>query len=304
MLKRVDLLLAALAALVLTVGVGYHALAQNDPQKKDPPKPAEKKGVHVDVDVDLEQLLKDLPGVDAENLKKFLEMRQQFPGGGFNFGPRFAMRGEGRLGVMATKPSETLVEQLDLPKDRGLVIEDVVADSAAAKAGLKAHDILLELDGKPVSQDVREFKKYVDEIKADTPVDVVVLRKGKKETIKGLKLPEAKAAAAPALPNFPNPPRPPRLPALPGGPNVKSDSISITRNNDRFVTEQRKGGVTIKVTGKVADGKAEVSEVKVDDGKGQVKTYESLDKVPEAHREQAKKLAEMSAAGRVRFTQP
>ena len=38
-----------------------------------------------------------------------------------------------------------------------------------------------------------EFRKLVEGIKADTPVDAVVLRKGKKETIKGLSLPEAKA---------------------------------------------------------------------------------------------------------------
>ena len=109
-----------------------------------------------------------------------------------------------RLGVVVEKPSDTLAEQLELPKDQGLVIRDVMADSAAAKAGLKAHDILLELDGKAVSSNPEEFRKQVEGIKADTPVDAVVLRKGKKETVKGLSLPEAKAAA----PGFPgvNPP--------------------------------------------------------------------------------------------------
>src|SRR5439155_21475502 len=94
------------------------------------------------------------------------------------------------------------------------------ADSAAAKAGMKAHDILLEINGKVVPDDTTEFLKIMNEIKADKPVDAVVLRKGKKETLKGLSLPEAKEAkelddfnrfggqgkARIELPNFPGQP--------------------------------------------------------------------------------------------------
>src|SRR5207244_13124744 len=56
--------------------------------------------------------------------------------------------GDMRLGIHVDKPSATLTDQLDLPKGQGLVIAQVVTDSAAAKAGLKANDILLEVDGK------------------------------------------------------------------------------------------------------------------------------------------------------------
>src|SRR2546427_795221 len=55
-----------------------------------------------------------------------------------------------RLGAMMELPNPTLIEQLDLPKEQGMVLCDVLADSAAAKAGLKPHDILLELNGQPV----------------------------------------------------------------------------------------------------------------------------------------------------------
>ena len=72
------------------------------------------------------------------------------------------------------------------------MIAHVKAGSAAAKAGLKANDILLELNGKPkCSHEPKEFVKMLQEVKANTPVDAVVLRKGKKETLKGLSLPEA-----------------------------------------------------------------------------------------------------------------
>ena len=40
-----------------------------------------------------------------------------------------------------------LADQLKLDKDQGLVIVEVAADSVAAKAGLKANDVLVELNG-------------------------------------------------------------------------------------------------------------------------------------------------------------
>ena len=111
-----------------------------------------------------------------------------------------------------------MADQLDLPKDQGIVIAGVSDDSPAAKAGLKANDVLLELAGKPVPADVGALIKQVREIKADDEVSAVVLRKGRKETVKGLSLPEAKKQ--PALPGL-------RLPNLPGGRGV---SISSSRN--------------------------------------------------------------------------
>jgi membrane-associated protease RseP (regulator of RpoE activity) len=75
----------------------------------------------------------------------------------------------------------------------GLVIERVLPDSAAAKAGLKKHDILLEFNGKPVPHEVADFINLLNEVKANTPIEAVVLRKGKKVMIKGLSLTEGKS---------------------------------------------------------------------------------------------------------------
>src|SRR5205823_433222 len=66
----------------------------------------------------------------------------------------------------------------------------------AAKAGLKANDVLLELAGKPVPSDPGAFAKWVHAIKADEEVSAVVLRKGHKEKITGINLPEAKDGPA------------------------------------------------------------------------------------------------------------
>lgn len=96
---------------------------------------------------------------------------------------------ETRLGVKLSEPSAALIDQLDLPRDQGLVLEEVGANSAAAKAGLKSNDILLEVNGTTVSRKKEEFDKVLAAVEADKAVEVVVMRKGKKETLKGLKLP-------------------------------------------------------------------------------------------------------------------
>jgi beta-lactamase regulating signal transducer with metallopeptidase domain len=217
-----------------------------------------------------------------------------------------------RLGVEVEKPSPTLVEQLDLPKDQGLVIEEVVANTAAAKAGLKPHDILLELNGKPVPSKIDEFVKELQEIKAKTPIDVVVLRKGKKETIKGLSLPEARPVRPEAfpdvqfqLPNFqPQGFQIPNIQVAPGAfagalqGNFGGNSVMTTtvRTNDRFTTRHQEGSLVITVTGKVKDGKAAMTEIRVQDG-AESHTYTSIEKVPEQYRDKVKNLVDMTEKG-------
>jgi membrane-associated protease RseP (regulator of RpoE activity) len=212
---------------------------------------------------------------------------------------------EGRLGAMVDVPSATLVEQLDLPKDQGVVVEEVTPDSAAAKAGLKPHDILLELNGKAVPSKIDDFLKQLDDIKANTPVNAVVMRKGKKETVKGISLPEAKE-----VPGFPfNRNRFQMFQGFPAGgmkggfalggfPGGKGVSMTVTRDNDQVSAHLREEGLAISLTGKVEDGKVKVGEISVQDGAGQ--KYDSLEKVPEKYRDKVKKLIEAAEKGTVR----
>jgi hypothetical protein len=209
-----------------------------------------------------------------------------------------AGRGEGRLGVKVARPSETLVEQLDLPRNQGLVLERVEEGSAAAKAGLKAHDILLELAGKPVSSNQAELIQQIQGIKADQAVDAVVLRKGKKETVKNLTLPEPKAVPVqPGLPgiNFPN--VFPNLPNVPGGGNV---NLTINRNGNSFTTQFSEGDVEMTLQGTANGGVGTLDEVAITvDGK--TTKYDSVDKVPEAYRARVREVLEWSATGRTRL---
>jgi C-terminal processing protease CtpA/Prc len=91
---------------------------------------------------------------------------------------------EQRLGIGTTIPNSSLASQLALPKKQGLVIDRVDKDSAAAKAGLQQYDVLLQLDGKPVPSDALDFRKQLAALKPDGPVDAVVVRQGKQQTIK------------------------------------------------------------------------------------------------------------------------
>ncbi len=99
---------------------------------------------------------------------------------------------EERLGISASTPQQALANQLGLKKDVGVVIDRVAADSAAEKAGLKKYDVLIKLDGNAVASGYGAFRKQLTLLKSETPVEAVVIRNGKEETIKGLTMPAPK----------------------------------------------------------------------------------------------------------------
>lgn len=228
-------------------------------------------------------------------------LRARFGGmGGFN--PLGQQQHQPRLGARVEKPSAALVDQLDLPRGQGLVLDEVLNDSAAAKAGLKANDILLELNGKPVPSDPAEFTRLLQDVKPDTKVDAVVMRKTRKETIKGLSLPKVPEVQQQPGFNF----QFPNVPFGNGRRNGRGNfgggggSTSIHRSNDAFTARNQQGEVAVTITGKMTDGKAEVSEIQVQDG-GKTIAYKSVDKLPEQYRDTAQKLLNAVQGRRVRL---
>jgi C-terminal processing protease CtpA/Prc len=181
-------------------------------EESDEPKKEKKRILGGDFELpDIEELLKNLPqNIDPEKLaeirkqmeqmrtkmrERMQELRQNMPEGiqgRFPFRAGRPILSPGRLGVRVDRPSAALADQLDLPRGQGLVVLDVLPDSPAAKAGLRPHDILLQFAGKAVSSDHAEFSEMVRQAKSDTPIDLVVKRKGKDETIKGMTLPDVK----------------------------------------------------------------------------------------------------------------
>jgi hypothetical protein len=336
------LLAGVLALAVLGLGVratvrgeGEKPDTKKDTAKKDTPKTEDtkkdtaKKPKADDRRKDIDDLLERLgPGIDDKIMKEVRErmaearkemekamrqMQQQgglpvippmpmMPGGAWGMMNRLGTMQETRLGAQLRKPSTTLTDQLDLPKGQGQVLEEVGANSAAAKAGLKQHDILLELAGKPVPSSTEEFTSMLKGVKPNTPVDAVVMRKGKKETIKGLSLPEAKAVAQgpPLFPGLQGQlPRAVDLPGI-GAFAGLGGNTSISRVNDDFTVKHSLDDVKFTVTGKIDQGKAKVSEVKIE-ANGQSKTYDSVDKVPAEHKETVQKLVRMGEKGGVRL---
>jgi membrane-associated protease RseP (regulator of RpoE activity) len=86
-----------------------------------------------------------------------------------------------RIGVTLSGSDETLRRQLRLAEGEGLVVTDVVADSAATAAGIQKHDVLIVLDGKRLTT-VEAINSQIQEIK-EKSVELRLLRGGKEMTL-------------------------------------------------------------------------------------------------------------------------
>lgn len=208
-----------------------------------------------------------------------------------------------RLGVEIIEPNETLIEQLNLPQGHALVVGNVVPDSPAAKAGIKSHDIILKIEDKPIPGNRAEFMQLIADLKGDHSISIVLMRKGKEETIKDIKLPEQTAAQPPAFRGrragaF-QPPANSQPPTFGGPAGRASVSTSLVRTNDTFNARHQEGMLSINVTGKVADGKVTVSSITVQD-KGKLNSYESVDKVPEDYKVKVNSLVDLAKAGNIK----
>jgi len=88
------------------------------------------------------------------------------------------------LGVETAPVSETLTDQLNLPRGIGLVVAHVVPDSPAA-AALKAHDILLRLDDQQLVNS-RQLAVLIRNHKEGDEVTLTYLRGGREATVKAM----------------------------------------------------------------------------------------------------------------------
>lgn len=84
------------------------------------------------------------------------------------------------LGIMATPVDEALKSQLNL--DERMMVQSVMPNSPAAKAGIKEHDILLAF-GETQIHGIEDLTKAVRE-NGDKEASLTVLRGGKKETLR------------------------------------------------------------------------------------------------------------------------
>jgi serine protease Do len=87
----------------------------------------------------------------------------------------------GWLGVMIQPVTPELAAQFKLPRPIGALVGEVSPGSPAARAGIKPGDIIVEFNGKEISQ-MSVLPSLVAETPVDTKAGVVYYRKGQKKT--------------------------------------------------------------------------------------------------------------------------
>ena len=194
---------------------------------------------------------------------------------GLDFGMRFPGLNDAqpRLGVQLERISPVLTEQLGLEPGTGLVIVDVMRGLPAEKAGLKKNDIVLEWAGKKTPTDVEAFQTMIAGAKAGEKVEAVVMRKGKKETIKDIELPVA--AEVPLRP----------IPVERGVTNQMQTQI----NGDKGQVTATVRGVKYDLSGLVEAHKLVPNKIVITD-RDETLTFESIEKVPEKYRGHVEKI--------------
>ncbi len=178
---------------------------------------------------------------------------------------------KGRLGVTIEAVPAVIVEQLDLPKGQGVIIAQVIEGTPAAKAGLKTNDIVLEVAGKSVT--VEDLPKVVAGLKNDESFEILVIRKGKKEAVKGV--------------TIPSPAKSPSKDGKDGAKKSAQSSMSVSVNDDQFEIVAKEDGVAYTLKGTVGDDAGATIVIAEGDKKREFKGVKS---VPAEHREKVAKL--------------
>jgi serine protease Do len=104
----------------------------------------------------------------------------------------------GFLGVQIRPLDDDLAESLGLPKNRGEFIGLVQDDGPAAKAGIRAGDVVVSVNGKSVTPD-QTLSFIVANIAPGSKIPIEIVRNGKRQTLQAVvekrPTPEAMAAA-------------------------------------------------------------------------------------------------------------
>ncbi len=88
----------------------------------------------------------------------------------------------GYLGVIIQPVTPELAEEFKLPENTGALVGEVTDNSPAADAGLKAGDVIVEFNGKKVT-DNRQLRLMASQTPPGTRAPVKLLRDGKERTV-------------------------------------------------------------------------------------------------------------------------
>jgi serine protease Do len=125
----------------------------------------------------------------------------------------------------------------------GVVVEEVTAESPAAKAGIQKGDVIVEFDGERV-RSARQLTRLVQETPSGRTVQAAVVRNGQRSTVSvspeegnrvGVhRLDELRDLARDFSYHVPAPPVPPAAPAPPAPPSVWSFGDAFGRSSSRL----------------------------------------------------------------------
>jgi serine protease Do len=146
------------------------------------------------------------------------------------------------LGVAIAPIDGLLARQLGVPPHRGVLVNEVFADTPAAAAGLKEGDVILSFAGTSVNNP-RELQEVVERSPIDSKQVMEVLREGKKITVPVVvkALPKDFGARAPALGERKRPAQPPTVESEQLGMHV----AELTDELARRLGHQGQSGVVI-----------------------------------------------------------
>jgi len=85
------------------------------------------------------------------------------------------------IGIDGAPADDVLRAQLELPAGQGVIINQVVANSPAERAGLQQYDALLSTDDKPIGE-ISDLANHVQQ-RRETPIVLKLVRSGKPLTI-------------------------------------------------------------------------------------------------------------------------
>ena len=88
----------------------------------------------------------------------------------------------GFLGVLPQDMDADYAKAFGLKNNKGVLIPQVEKGSAAEEAGIRYNDVILELNGKPITS-ANELRNRVALLSPGTKVDIVIWRDGKRKTV-------------------------------------------------------------------------------------------------------------------------
>ncbi|HEX6962296.1 MAG TPA: PDZ domain-containing protein [Lacipirellula sp.] len=198
--------------------------------------------------------------------------------------------------------SPALRTHLQLADDVGVLVEQIVPDSPAEKAGLRQHDVIVAVNGEPIS-DLRALQEVVTK-GDDKPIELKIIRLAKEETVSVT--PEERPAdapsAAPAAPGVDGMNDIEGLlrqfqqqGAVPGGVRVFGPGMVL--GGQAFNPNNVPSGVSVSIT-RQEDGPAEIT-VKKGDQTWKLKSNdeEALKKLPDDVRPFVEQMLEGTRPG-------